>query len=100
MLLAASVRALRKHRGLTQAGLAERTGGAQAHISGIERGTYDPRASTLIAIAAALGCDLLLVPKERAAELRQGISPSGRATVPSSILDEVFVPEPEDNDGE
>ena len=100
MLLAASVRAMRKRRGLTQEGLAERTGGAQAHISGIERGTYDPRTSTLIAIAAALGCELMLVPKEKIAELRQGSSPNGRATAPASILDEVFVPEPEDDDGE
>jgi len=100
MLLAASVRAMRKQRGMTQAGLAERTGGAQAHISGIERGTHDPRTSTLITIAAALGCEVLLVPRERAAELRRGISLSGRAAVPSSILDEVFVPDPEDDDGE
>jgi XRE family transcriptional regulator, fatty acid utilization regulator len=91
---------MRKRRGLTQAGLAERTGGAQAHISGIENGTYDPRASTLIAIAAALGCELILVPKEKVAELRRSVDPSGRTATPASILDEVFVPEPEDEDGE
>ena len=91
---------MRKRRGLTQAGLAERTGGAQAHISGIENGTYDPRASTLIALAAALGCELMLVPKEKVAELRRSVDPSGRAATPASILDEVFVPEPGDDDGE
>jgi transcriptional regulator with XRE-family HTH domain len=99
MQLAASLRTMRKRRGLTQAGLAERTGGAQAHISGIENGTYDPRTSTLIALAAALGCELMLVPKEKVAELRRSVSPSGRATTPASILDEVFVPEPEEDDG-
>jgi len=91
---------MRKRRGLTQAGLAERTGGAQAHISGIENGAYDPRTSTLIAIAAALGCELILVPKEKVAELRRSVNRSGRTATPASILDEVFVPEPEDEDGE
>ena len=97
--LAAPLRAMRKRRGLTQAELAERTGRAQTHISAIERGSYDLRASTLMTIAAALGCEVMLVPKEQAAELRRGIGASGQKTTPRTILDEVLVPEPEDDDG-
>jgi len=97
--LAAPLRAMRKRRGLTQAELAERTGRAQTHISAIERGSYDLRASTLMTIAAALGCEVMLVSKEQAAELRRGIGSSGQKVTPRTILDEVFVPEPEDDDG-
>lgn len=90
---------MRKRMGMTQAGLAERTGGIQGHISAIERGAHDPRASTLLALAAALGCELMLVPKEQASQVRRAAGLTGRAAA-GSILDEVFVPEPEDDDGE
>ncbi len=98
--LAAPIRAMRKRRGLTQAELAERTGRAQTHISAIELGTYDLRASTLMSIAAALGCEVMLVPQQQAAELRRSTAPSGQRGTPATILEEVFVPEPEDSDGE
>jgi len=88
-------RAMRKQRGLTQAELAERTGQAQAYVSAIERGSRDVRASTLSLLAAALGCELMLVPKEQAAELRHAMTQRKSAGRPTSILDEVFVPEPE-----
>jgi len=89
-------RTMRKQKGLTQADLAERTGLTQAYVSAIERGTRDVRASTLTLIAAALGCELMLVPKEQTTELRRSIGKS--AARPSTILDEVFVPEPEDDE--
>jgi HTH-type transcriptional regulator/antitoxin HipB len=92
--LAAAFRAMRKRKALTQAGLAERTGGVQGHISAIERGTHDPRASTLLAMAAALGCELILVPRETVSETRRASGLTGRAAA-GSVLDEVFVPEPE-----
>ncbi len=91
---------MRKRKGLTQAGLAERTGGIQGHISGIERGTHDPRASTLLVIAAALGCELILVPKEHAAEARLAAGLTDRSASPGSVLDEVFVPDPEADDAD
>jgi transcriptional regulator with XRE-family HTH domain len=86
---------MRKRKGLTQTGLAKRTGRTQSHISAIEKGVYDPRASTLLAIATALGCELILVPKERAGEARGMAGLSGRAVPPSTLLEEVYVPEPE-----
>ena len=88
---------MRKLKKLTQAALAERTGRTQAHISAIESGAYDPRASTLIALAAALGCEWVLVPKERAAEALRSAGLTGQS--PATVLDEVYVPDPEDDDG-
>jgi transcriptional regulator with XRE-family HTH domain len=98
--LAAPLRAMRKRRGLTQAELAERTGRAQTHISAIERGSYDLRASTLMTIAAALGCEVVLVPKEQASEFRRSIGSGGQRVTPRTILEEVLVPEPEESDGD
>ncbi len=48
------IRELRKHRGLTQAALAERTGLPQSEISRIENGRRRLTVERLIAIAQAL----------------------------------------------
>ena len=98
--LGAALQAMRKRKGLTQGELAERTGGNQAHISVIERGAFDFRASTLIAIAAALGCEVLLVPKERAAEALRSAGVTGRSASPPTVLEEVYIPDPEPEDGD
>lgn len=96
--LSSALQAMRKRKGLTQTGLAERTGGTQSHISAIEKGTYDPRASTLIALASALGAEWVLVPKERAAEMRRSAGLTGKSGFPPTVLEEVYVPEPEDEE--
>lgn len=96
--LGAALRAVRKRKGLTQAGLAERTGRRQSHISATEKGTYDPRASTLVALAAALGCEWVLVPKERAAEARRIAGLTGKPGTPPTVLEEIYVPEPEEEE--
>ena len=56
----------RKHRGLTQAVLAEATGVSQAAIAGIERGRRAPSVALLRKTAAALGVDMddLVLEKE------------------------------------
>lgn len=64
--LSSALQAMRKDRRLTQSELGRRTSRTQAHISAIESGSHDPRASTLVAIAAALECEWVLVPKEHA----------------------------------
>ena len=45
---------LRRKRRLTQAQLAGLSGVTQAHISALERGAWEPRLETIIAIARAL----------------------------------------------
>ena len=46
---------LRKERGMTQQGLADKTGNQRNHISRIESGKYSVGFDTLQAIAEALG---------------------------------------------
>lgn len=100
--LGAALQAMRKRKSLTQAALAERTGRTQAQISAIESNSHDPRASTLVAVAAALGCEWILVPKDRTREALRSAGLTGQPASPPSVLDEVFVPEPdaEDDDGD
>jgi DNA-binding XRE family transcriptional regulator len=52
------IRAIRKHRGLTQIDVAERAGLRQGYIADIETGKKTGSAASLKAIAAALGVPL------------------------------------------
>jgi len=49
------IRKLRKGRGLTQSGLARKTGLSQSYLSQVERGARVPSVRTLRRIAATLG---------------------------------------------
>ncbi len=57
--IARNVRRLRTARGLTQEQLADITGVAAAQISRIETGSRNTTLTTIEAIAAGLGCDLV-----------------------------------------
>jgi transcriptional regulator with XRE-family HTH domain len=98
--ISAALLAMRKRKGLTQAALAERTGQTQAYVSAVERGSHDLRASTLIAFASALGCEWILVPKNRSQDVLRSVGLTGQPVTPPTLLDEVYVPEPgtEDDD--
>jgi transcriptional regulator with XRE-family HTH domain len=50
------LRQLRNDRGLTQVGLAEASGLIDTYISDMERGLKVPSLTTLLRLAAALGC--------------------------------------------
>jgi transcriptional regulator with XRE-family HTH domain len=62
--LAATFREARRQRGLTQQALGKMLKIPQAHVSAMEAGSVDVRASTLTAWARALGFELLVVPRE------------------------------------
>ena len=70
-LLGTTIRALRKHRGLTQRALAARVGLASTYVSAIERGRRNVTIWTLLHIASALQVSLstLLQPLEDHPEL-------------------------------
>lgn len=53
-----SLAALRMQQGLSQAELARRIGTSQSRLSRIETGMDDPRLSTVVRLAKALGVDL------------------------------------------
>jgi len=96
--ISADLQAMLKRKSLTQAALAERTGQTQAYLSAVERGSHDPRASTLIALAAALGCEWILVPKNRVQDARRSAGLTGQPSTPPTLLDEVYVQEPDSED--
>lgn len=96
--LGAALQAMRKQKGLSQEALAKRTGDIQSHISAIEKGAVNPSASTLIALASALGAEWLLIPKNQIGTARRLTTPGTKPGAPASILDEVYVPEPEEED--
>jgi transcriptional regulator with XRE-family HTH domain len=62
--LAATFREARRQRGLSQEALGKTLKIPQAHVSAMEAGGVDVRASTLTAWARALGLELLVVPRE------------------------------------
>ena len=53
-VFAASLERARKAAGLTQAELAEKSGVSQPHVSALERGAWEPRLATIMALAKAL----------------------------------------------
>jgi len=57
--------AIRKERGLTQAQLAEAAALAQSAIARLERKAAIPQLDTLLKVAAALGCDIAVVPASK-----------------------------------
>lgn len=54
--------AVRKKRGMTQAQLADAAALAQPAIARMERKSAVPQLDTLLKVAAALGCDIAVVP--------------------------------------
>jgi len=52
---AANLARLRAAAGLTQDQLAAKSGVSQSHISALEKGTWEPRLSTILALAKAFG---------------------------------------------
>lgn len=62
--VAATLKAAREARALSQRALSAKSGVPQSHISKIENGAVDLRVSSLVALARVLGLELLLVPRK------------------------------------
>jgi len=97
--LAKTFREARLDKGLTQADFARRMGRPQPRISELENARGDPRISTVLAAAAALGLELLAVPARLAPKVRHllagGAAPPAKVT---TVFEELYVPDPEDED--
>ena len=63
-IVADALRNARHAKGLNQRELSARSGVPQGHISKIENGAVDLRASSLVALARALDLELMLVPRK------------------------------------
>ncbi|MDK3075497.1 helix-turn-helix domain-containing protein [Sedimentitalea sp. JM2-8] len=68
--LAATLKAAREKKGLSQRALSSRAGVPQSHISKIESGAVNLTVSSLTAIANALDLELALVPRKAAPAVR------------------------------
>ncbi|WP_374625043.1 helix-turn-helix transcriptional regulator [Pandoraea sp.] len=85
--------AARRAADLTQAELADRAGLSRMTVQKVESGTLDPRISTVLEMARALGFEPMFVPaslrKEVEAFLRSGgkylAQPSGVSAPPSIV---------------
>jgi len=90
----------RHARGWTQADLGRRVGLDQPRVSAVESCRGNPSVSSLLALANALGLELVAVPKERASRLREtfGVAPVDQAATPRSVLEDVLVPDPSDDE--
>jgi transcriptional regulator with XRE-family HTH domain len=87
----------RRAAGLTHELLAQRAGLSRMTVQRTEAGKIDPRLSTLLELARALGMDLMLVPKTLRPELEDFVQsgsrflaqPSGIGA-PPSLVDELL----------
>lgn len=70
-ILARNLRSLRKERGISLTGLAERAGISKSTLSSLEAGEANPTISTLWALADALGVPFGLLVSEREAEVAE-----------------------------
>lgn len=68
--IARQVRERRAYQNLSQRDLSTLSGVPQAQISRIEAGKIDLRLSSLIALASALGLELILVPRQATPAVR------------------------------
>jgi len=91
--IAATLRAERRRRDLSQRELAKRTGTTQTQISRLENG-HDAYVSTLLDIAALLDLELMLVPRRLRSSVKALLEPE-QATTSTS---EFFIPDEQDDE--
>jgi len=92
--IAAELETVRKASGLTQEQLAVKAGLNRMTVQRLESGTLDPRLSTVLEMARAMGMELLLVPQSLRHEVYGFIRSGGRALAqpagadaPASVVD-------------
>jgi predicted transcriptional regulator len=58
------LKSIRRSQGVKQSELGEKLGLPQSHVSKIERGTNDPRLSTVTDMARMLDQEIMLIPRQ------------------------------------
>lgn len=84
--IAASVKAARKAKALTQQELGQRVGLPQSHISKIEKGGVDLQLSSLVEIARALELEVKLVPRKALPAVEGAVRAHGTTVETSRAL--------------
>lgn len=101
-----SIKRYRQALRMSQRELSELSGRDQAYISRLESGKINAETATLTSIATAVDADLMLIPKTLVPRVRAMIDmeirpdPATPSTVglATSVFDDVFIPDPEDDD--
>lgn len=81
------LKAARQQLGLNQAGLGQKLGLPQSHVSKIESGNNDPRLSTIEDMARLLDHELMLIPRQLVPQIKAMLSGSDHLT-PRWTLDD------------
>jgi|SRR5450830_202666 len=88
---------IRESKQLSQLALADKAGLSRMTVARTELGKIDPRLSSILVMARALGLDLMLVPKELKQPLEEFIQSGGRYVgqapgieAPRSIVDSLL----------
>ncbi|MEB0138815.1 MULTISPECIES: helix-turn-helix transcriptional regulator [unclassified Undibacterium] len=88
---------VREVKHLSQTAFAEKAGLNRMTVARTELGKIDPRLSTILVMARALGLDLMLVPKELKQALEEFIQSGGKyvgqapgVEAPLSIVDAIL----------
>jgi len=84
--IAATIRASRQAKALTQKELGQRVGLPQSHISKIEKGAVDLQLSSLVQIARALDLEVKLVPRKALAAVEGAVRAHGSTAATSRAL--------------
>lgn len=84
--IAATIRAARQAKALTQNELGQRVGLPQSHISKIEKGAVDLQLSSLVQIARALDLEVKLVPRKALAAVEGAVRAHGSTAATSRAL--------------
>jgi len=84
--IAASIRAARQAKALTQKELGQRVGLPQSHISKIEKGAVDLQLSSLVEIARALDLEVKIVPRKALPAVEGAVRAHGTTVETSRAL--------------
>ncbi|MHB0869391.1 MAG: helix-turn-helix domain-containing protein [Chloroflexota bacterium] len=90
---------LRHKRGFTQERLEELSGVSQQQISLIELGQSEPRIDTLLALAASLRAQLVLIPAESIGMFGSTLADTQEELSRQTGVDDLIVPETEASEG-
>lgn len=91
----------RRRHSWTQKDVAQRVAAPASRLSLIEQGKANPTIQTLTEIGEALGLSVILVPTAMLPSVErligQPVKPAPLPTEVSSVYDDVFIPDPDEN---
>lgn len=100
--IGAQLAARRKERKWTVKDVAARTGRQPSRVSEMETGRANSTVDALVQVGEVMGLRLIFVPDDRMADVMALLGQSAprppHATVPRSVFDELFIPDPEGED--